>query len=110
MAKNQPRTMQQQKKTQRRQPQKKRRSQQRAWEFPLIKKNLMILGIGLIVILIGFGLMATGITEEPAVPDGKWNNPFAVDIAPLLLLIGYCVIIPYGILKYFKGSESNKQN
>jgi hypothetical protein len=82
----------------------------RAWEFPLNKKNLQILGIGIIVILIGFGLMATGITDDAAVPDGTWNNPFAVSVAPILLLIGYCVIIPYGILKYFKGNESDSSN
>ncbi len=78
----------------------------RALDFPMTKKNLYILGIGIIVILFGFGLMATGITDEAAVPDGTWNNPFAVSIAPLVLLIGYCVIIPYGILKYYKDEGS----
>jgi hypothetical protein len=89
---------------------KPKASEIRAWEFPLNKKNLQILGLGIIVILIGFGLMATGITDEAAVPDGTWNNPFAVSVAPILLLIGYCVIIPYGILKYFKGNESDSSN
>jgi hypothetical protein len=83
-----------------------RASQKNSWELPLIKKNLQILGIGIIVILVGFGLMATGITEEAAVPDGTWNNPLAVSVAPIVLLIGYCVIIPYGIMKFFKGNES----
>lgn len=75
------------------------------WEFPLEKNNLMIIGAGLVVILLGYLLMATGVTEEPAVADGKWNNPLAVTVAPILLLIGYTVIIPYGIIKRFKKPE-----
>lgn len=75
------------------------------WNFPLTKKNLIILAIGLGVILIGYALMATGISEGPAVPDGKWNNPFAVSVAPLLLVIGYCVIIPIAIFKFFKKED-----
>ncbi len=76
------------------------------WKFPFTKKNYIILAIGLGVIFLGYGLMATGITNEPAVPDGRWNNPFAVVIAPILLIIGYLVVIPYGILKHF-GNDTN---
>lgn len=75
------------------------------WQFPLQKQNFIILGIGLAVILLGYLLMSTGITEQPAVPNGKWNNPMAVIVAPLLLVIGYCVIIPFGILRNFQKSE-----
>lgn len=75
------------------------------WEFPLEKNNLIIIGIGLAVILFGYVLMATGITDEAAVADGKWNNTMAVTIAPILLIIGYTVIIPYGIIKKFKKVE-----
>jgi len=75
------------------------------WEFPLEKNNLIIIGIGLAVILLGYMLMATGISDEPATVDGKWNNPMAVTIAPILLVIGYTVIIPYGIIKRFKKVE-----
>lgn len=67
----------------------------------------MIAGIGVAVILVGFLLMSTGVTEEPAVPDGKWNNFFAVQLAPVLLIIGYCGIIPYAIIKYFKKDEQS---
>ncbi len=80
-----------------------------SWNIPWNKRNFMILGAGLVVILIGFALMATGITEDPAVPDGTWNNPMAVSIAPLLLVIGYCVIIPYGIIKFFGKEKSESE-
>ena len=69
------------------------------WIFPLNKQNFILAAIGLGVIILGYILMATGITEQPAVTDGKWNNVFAVSIAPILLLIGYCVIIPLAIMK-----------
>jgi hypothetical protein len=71
------------------------------WALPYTKKNFIIALIGLGVVILGYLLMATGITEQPALVHGKWNNPFAVDIAPIILVIGYCVIIPYAIMKYF---------
>jgi hypothetical protein len=83
-------------------------AEQRGWEFPLERKNLMWLGIGLLVIIVGYLLMSTGITEEAAVPDGKWNNPFAITVAPLVLLLGYCVIIPFAIMKNFGKKEEVK--
>ena len=71
------------------------------WSFPLERRNFIILGIGICIILLGYALMATGITEEPAVPNGKWNNIFALYIAPFLLVIGYCGVLPYGLYKLF---------
>lgn len=80
------------------------------WVFPFTKQNYIIAAIGLAVILLGYALMATGITEEPAIPNGKWNNPMAVTVAPILLVIGYCVIIPYAILKYFGKTDEPQSN
>jgi NADH:ubiquinone oxidoreductase subunit 6 (subunit J) len=59
------------------------------------------------VILVGYALMTTGITEDPATVSGKWNNPLAVIVAPILLILGYCVIIPYSIIKIFRKKEVN---
>lgn len=87
----------------------KKNNQKSVINFPFTKKNYIIIGAGLAVIIIGYLLMATGITNEPAVPDGKWNNPFAVTIAPIILLIGYVVIIPFGILK-FSGKKEQKDS
>jgi|GEM_PF-334334 NADH:ubiquinone oxidoreductase subunit 6 (subunit J) len=78
------------------------------WDFPLQKQNFIILGIGAAVIIIGFLLMSTGMTNEPSLPEGKWNSPVAIVIAPIMLLLGYCVIIPYAILKIFRNKD--KQN
>ena len=57
--------------------------------FPFGKENFIIIGIGIIDIVIGYIFLAQG----PV--DGF--SPMV--IAPILLVFGYCVIIPYGILK-----------
>jgi uncharacterized membrane protein YidH (DUF202 family) len=77
------------------------------WKLPFEKQNFMILLIGLGIILLGYALMATGITETAATVDGTWNNPLAVYVAPTLLIIGYCVVIPYGIIRFFGKKEVN---
>jgi hypothetical protein len=64
------------------------------WNFPLGKKNFVLLGAGALTIALGYALMSTGISEDPT----KWNNPLAVSVAPLLLSIGYCVLIPMGLM------------
>ncbi len=71
------------------------------WKFPLGRKNIYFILAGIALIIIGYILMSLGITEDPAVVDGKWNNVFSVWIAPVVLIIGYCVVIPFGILKNF---------
>lgn len=88
----------------------KQRKQRIEWLFPFEKQNLIIIAVGFAVILLGYALMATGISNEPAAIDGKWNNPWAVTVAPLLLVLGYCVIIPYAILKYFGKKNEPQQN
>lgn len=76
-----------------------------SWEFPLHKKNGMILLAGLATIVLGYVLMYTGNTDDPALYQTTWNNSLAIEVAPLVLVIGYCVIIPFGLLKYFRNSE-----
>ena len=52
------------------------------------KINYQLFGVGLFVIISGYILMATGETESIQ----------SVKIAPLILIIGYCVFIPAAIL------------
>jgi hypothetical protein len=54
----------------------------------LTKKNYMIIGLGIALIVIGYILMAANSVDGflPTV------------VAPVLLVAGYCVIIPLGIL------------
>ncbi|MBI5214316.1 MAG: hypothetical protein HY960_01025 [Ignavibacteriae bacterium] len=63
--------------------------------FPLEKQNYIILAIGLIVIIVGyFALASNGV--EGFMP---------LVVAPILLVLGYCVIIPFGILYKVKEKQ-----
>ncbi len=56
--------------------------------FPLEKQNYIILAIGLVVIVIGYIALASNGVE----------GFMPLVVAPILLVFGYCVIIPFGIL------------
>ena len=79
------------------------------WEFPFTRKNYMLAGIGILTIIVGYLFMSTGLGGDHAAIDGTWNNPMAITVAPILLVIGYCVIIPYSILKFFPHGETNNE-
>jgi hypothetical protein len=88
----------------------KKKNAQVSWEFPFNKQNFILLALGLGVIILGYLLMATGISSEQALTEGTpWNNPMANTVAPLLLFIGYCVLIPFAIVKYYGKSKENKE-
>ena len=55
--------------------------------WPFNKKNYLLFGIGIIVIILGYIIMATG----------DVNSFQSVKLAPVLLFIGYLVIIPLSI-------------
>ena len=57
-----------------------------SWSFGKI--NYQLFGIGLLIIILGYIIMATGETESVQ----------SIKIAPLILIIGYCVFIPAAIL------------
>lgn len=56
--------------------------------FPLEKENYIILGIGLLVIILGY----------IALSGNRVEGFFQLNVAPILLVLGYCVIIPIGIM------------
>lgn len=62
------------------------------WSIPLNKSNFILFGLGIIVLIIGFYIM----TIPP------WDSAFSLIISPLILLIGYFIIFPFGILKNHK--------
>jgi hypothetical protein len=79
------------------------------WNFPLHKKNMTILLIGLGVIILGYLAMSTGLGDEYALVEGSWNSPLAIGVGPALLVIAYLGIIPYGIMKVF-GEKAENSN
>jgi len=57
-------------------------------DIPLTRQNYTIMGIGVIVIVAGYLAMLQGSVE----------GFLPLVVSPILLVIGYCVIIPLGIL------------
>ena len=57
-----------------------------SWSFGKI--NYQLFGIGLFIIITGYIIMATGETESYQ----------SVKLAPIILILGYCVVIPAAIL------------
>ena len=56
--------------------------------LPFTKRNYQILGFGLLVIVLGY----------VALGQSPWDGTMPLVVAPILLVLGYCVIIPLGIL------------
>jgi hypothetical protein len=74
------------------QVQKSRKSQARARKeimFPLRKGNWVIIAIGIVFLIVGYIFMA----------ENSVDGFLPTIVAPILLVLGYCVVIPYGILK-----------
>jgi hypothetical protein len=86
------------------------KKQQRAgvqWNFPLSMSNFIYFGIALGVIVLGYILMATGITSDPQKYLDTWANSLAIVVAPTLLVIAYCVLIPIAIMKRVKSDSAS---
>ena len=57
-----------------------------SWSFGKI--NYLLFGIGLLTIFSGYIIMALGETE----------SFLSIKLAPIILIIGYCILIPASIL------------
>jgi hypothetical protein len=57
------------------------------------------------IILAGVVIIVAGYFALSAKP---WDNPIALNVAPILLVLGYCVVIPIGILFRRKKTEEIK--
>lgn len=53
-----------------------------------MKKNILLIALGTLLIVIGFVCLAQG----PA------DNPVSLTVAPIILVFAYLVVIPIGIL------------
>lgn len=69
------------------------------WVLPLSTKNFIYIGAGIGVLLLGFILLSLGIYTG-------WDNPLSVSVAPVVLIIGYCVVIPWAIMARPKSEEN----
>ena len=67
------------------------------WSFSKI--NYFSFGVGLALIIIGYIVMA----------NGEVNSNQSLTIAPILLFLGYIVMIPFALI-YREKSNGNKNN
>lgn len=65
----------------------------------LTNKNYMIVGLGILVIIIGYFFMS----------ENSVDGFLPTVVAPVLLCIGYLVIVPFGILYSDKSNEVNPE-
>lgn len=65
------------------------------WE----KINYILFGLGMFLIIVGFYFMG----------QGEWNSTSSLVISPILLFIGFVVVMPASIL-YRKKSEAQVNN
>lgn len=76
------------------------------WSFPIEKQNLIFFGGALGTILLGYVLMSMGTSSDPVQRQSVWNSTIAISISPIVLVIGYCVLVPLGIMKFTKAESS----
>jgi hypothetical protein len=61
--------------------------------LPFTRKNYMIFAVGLVAIIVGYIALAQG----------------SITLAPILLVLGYCAIIPIAILYRDNGNSGTAQ-
>lgn len=67
--------------------------------MPFTRKNYLLFFIGLVVIFIGY----IALSRPPA------SNFWSLTVAPILLVVGYCVIIPIAIMLKSGGDSQEKE-
>ncbi|RPI02004.1 MAG: hypothetical protein EHM64_14735 [Ignavibacteriae bacterium] len=65
--------------------------------LPLTKINYQILAAGILCIILGY----VALSQDP------WNGTMPLVVAPILLVFGYCVVIPVGILFRKRAGDEN---
>ena len=73
------------------------KKQKQEGEFLFEKRNYMIMVIGIIVIMIGFALMAGGGSDDPTIFNEDIYNFRRIRLAPTLVLIGLAIEV-YAIM------------
>lgn len=91
MAKTKPQTVQSIKS-------KRQKKEQSHLHFAMTSKNYMIIGLGIVLIIIGYFLMS----------ENSVDGFLPTIVAPLLLIVGYCIVVPFGILYKDKGVTASE--
>ncbi len=67
---------------------RKKKAAAPAFRLPFTRINYIGLGIGLVLVVIGYICLG----QRP------WDGFVSLTLAPILLVLGYCVVIPVSIL------------
>ncbi|MDZ4712806.1 MAG: hypothetical protein SGI89_10855 [bacterium] len=76
---------------------KRSRKEQSHLHFAMTSKNYMLIGLGVVIIILGYFFMSANSV------DGF----LPTTVAPILLIFGYCVVVPIGIL--YKDKNVNEK-
>ena len=74
---------------------KKAQRRRQVLEWPLVRENYLLFGLGILVLIIGYFLLSIG----------PWDSFWSRTLAPVVLVVGYLVVIPFAILHGKKGSK-----
>ncbi len=72
-----------------------KQSSVRPFQMPFESKNIMIILGGILFITLGYFLMSSD----------EVMGSMALNVSPIILLIGYLVVIPFGIMYGSKGAK-----
>ena len=76
------------------------------FSWPFGKKNYLIFGAGLVVIILGYWALGnTAVDPDPS--DESWGQTF-LTLAPALLVLGYCVLIPISLIINGRGDKEGE--
>jgi len=67
--------------------------------FAMTSKNYMIIGAGILLIIFGYVFMS----------ENSVDGFLPTVAAPILLILGYCVVVPIGILYNDKGVKADEK-
>ena len=56
--------------------------------LPFVRENYLLFLLGIVTIVLGYIFLAIG----------PWNSFWSLTLAPILLVLGYCVVVPVAIL------------
>jgi hypothetical protein len=84
----------------------KKKAEKKTMGFPLDKENYRLMAIGVVLIVIGFILMAGGAPESPDKYNPGVFSFRRITLAPIIVLLGYA-LEAYAIMK--KPKDKNKE-
>lgn len=76
----------------------KKKVDEKPVQFALTRENYVLMGIGIVLIFIGFVLMIGGASKDPNVFNEDMFNFRRLTLSPILILAGFAVEL-YAIMK-----------